>query len=239
MSGLILEKAREGKVPLGEGMEAWGVWVKAAPRGIWSLRPYPSGEYLLKGVLATPPRFREWLAAWPLLKAGGTLLFVCVCEGGHQNSLNWKRQLERWPHSCFCLGSWGLRKRLRCLKAVILAGGGFGLRRPESPGTTGTPLPPRACAAIFSPPLSPPMCTRSCFKSETPPCLGESLCLLALSLPGPRLLSPCPPHSTFSGRALIHAQSLPASTLLTGAEDQSWPILLPLLAYLPFSLSLP
>ena len=61
MSGLILGKAGEGKVPLGEGMEALGGLSKGSSPGGWSLRPYPSGEYLLEGMLAAPPRLGDLL----------------------------------------------------------------------------------------------------------------------------------------------------------------------------------
>lgn len=51
MSGLILGKAGEGKVPFGEGMEALGVANKGSSPGGWSLHPHSSRKYMLEGAL--------------------------------------------------------------------------------------------------------------------------------------------------------------------------------------------
>ena len=93
-------------------------------------------------------------------------------------------------------------------EAVILAGGGCGLWGPESPGTTGTPrLPGPARPSLV--PLSPPQRAHSPLFQERNSCLGESLCLLVLSLPAHGSSPHALRTTASSGRALIHAQVPP------------------------------
>ena len=103
---MILEKAREGKVPLGEGMEALGGLSEGSSLGdlvpsslpIWGISAQRGAGHSSIQRVTCCMAFAE--------SRGDSAVCVCVCvlEGGHQNSLNRKRQLECWPHSCFCLG---------------------------------------------------------------------------------------------------------------------------------------
>ena len=106
MSGLILEKAGEGKVPLGERMEALGGLSEGSSLGDLVPSSLPILGISVQGGAGHSCSIQRVTCCMAFAESRrASALCVCVLEGGHQNSLNRKRQLEHWPHSGFCLGT--------------------------------------------------------------------------------------------------------------------------------------